>query len=245
MVRMRPLNELVDVDDPAWPDLLQRFAAASVPVRHMHADGHRGHACLARLQVTARSTLGALALHCGGLLLDDGWLRVYGGAAAESPGALPGLEAVNGCPHDDSAWWRPEAGIIVAHDVLGGAFALNGIDPAAIGRPGEPGEMVYFAPDSLAWEALDIGHTDWLRWALAGGLAEFYAGMRWPSWRTEAQALDPSQGISVVPFLWSEQAQQDLAATSRRPVPLGEVVALNREAAGQLNGVDPGFLGWG
>ncbi|GAB3460307.1 DUF2625 domain-containing protein [Streptomonospora sediminis] len=208
----------------------------------MTPDEERGRSCLGRLQVTARSTLGAFALHCGGLLLDYGWLRIYGGAGTGLPGALPGLEAVNGGPRDDSAW-RPENGIVVAHDVLGGAFALNGHDPAAVGRPGQPGEMVYFAPDSLEWEALDAGHTAWVHWALSGGLAQFYSALRWPGWRAETQALATSQGVSVFPFLWSREARDDMAATSRRAVPMTEVLTLNRDFCHQLHGRDPGFLG--
>ncbi|MGW1093628.1 DUF2625 family protein [Streptomyces sp. NPDC002596] len=30
------------------------------------------------MQVTARSHLGAVVLHCGGLLVDGGWLWVFG-----------------------------------------------------------------------------------------------------------------------------------------------------------------------
>lgn len=56
-------------------------------------------------------------------------------------------------PKFDPAW-QPDAGLVVAHDVLGGVFALNGPTPHAIGCPGEPGEVLYFAPDALAWEAL-------------------------------------------------------------------------------------------
>ncbi|MEU5324011.1 DUF2625 family protein [Streptomyces sp. NPDC021056] len=48
-----------------------------------------GQGSIHQLQVTARSYLGALVLQCGGLLVDDGWLRVFGspvgGAAPESP----------------------------------------------------------------------------------------------------------------------------------------------------------------
>ncbi|MBB5998388.1 DUF2625 family protein [Streptomonospora salina] len=69
---MRSLDELVDVEGPAWPALLERFAGSPAKVRHLAPDEERGRACLMRLQVTARSTLGAFALHCGGLLLDEG-----------------------------------------------------------------------------------------------------------------------------------------------------------------------------
>ncbi|MFG3015129.1 DUF2625 family protein [Streptomyces cinerochromogenes] len=238
---MREFDELTQVDDPAWPELQQTFTAAAVPVRVLPADPDEGRRCLLQLQVTTRSVLGALTLHCGGLVLDDGWLRVYG--AGSVAGGLPSLGRVNGFPGEFDAHWHPAAGLVVGHDVLGGVFCLNGSDPAGSGRPGAPGQLTYFAPDTLAWEALDIGHSAWIDWLVSGGTERFYAGLRWPGWRAEAAALDLSQGISVVPFLWSKEAHEDLAATSRRAVPLREVVGVAADFARQLGPADPGFLG--
>ncbi|PAX83983.1 hypothetical protein CLM85_12385 [Streptomyces albidoflavus] len=115
--------------------------------------------------------------------------------------------------------------------------------PAALGRPGATGQMTYFAPDTPAWEALDVGHPQGGAWLLSGRVATFYDGLRWPGWREEAAALDCSQGTAVYPFLWSEDARADLPATSRRPVPMREVLALSRDFARRTGAVDSGFLG--
>ncbi|POX60004.1 hypothetical protein C3492_29555 [Streptomyces sp. Ru62] len=238
---MREIDDLIQVADPAWPELEQAFAGSAVPVRVLPADLDEGRRCLLQLQVTARSALGALTLHCGGLVVDDGWLRVYG--AGSAGGELPGLGRINGFPEELDPHWHPAAGLVVGHDVLGGVFCLNGHDPAGSGRPGAPGQMTYFAPDTLEWEALDMGHSAWIGWLLAGGPERFYAGLRWPGWREEAATLELSQGISVVPFLWSKEAHQDLAATSRRAVALREVVGVSADFARRLGPADPGFLG--
>ncbi|WP_324616753.1 DUF2625 family protein [Streptomyces sp. XY332] len=42
--------------------------------------------------------------------------------------------------------WRPGAGLVVAHDVVGGAFAFHGGSPREVGRPGEPGGILHFRP---------------------------------------------------------------------------------------------------
>lgn len=139
--------------------------------------------------------------------------------------------------------WRPDAGLVVAHDVLGGVFALNGMDPGAVGRPGEVGEVVYFAPDALGWEALGAGYSAWLSWMLAGNLEGFYEGVRWPAWREEVSGLHAREGLSVYPPLWSAEGRRDLEAASRRRVPMAELLGLSRDTCVQLNGVDPGFLG--
>lgn len=192
--------------------------ASSVPVQVLPGDIDEGRRCLLQLQVSARSMLGALALNTGGLLVDNGWVRVFGGGSGSgsvADGRLPSLAQVNRFPAGFEPGWHPATGLVVGHDVVGGVFALNGGDPAAAGRPGAPGQMTYFAPDTLAWEAMEMGHSGWVAWLLSGRLATFYDGLRWPGWREEAAALAFGQGVSIYPFLWSEEAHADLAATSR------------------------------
>lgn len=239
---MRETDELTHVDDPAWPELRETLSASSVPVQVLTADVDEGRRCLLQMQVTARSVLGALALNTGGLLVDNGWVRVFGGGSATG-GGLPSLAQVNRFPADVDPVWHPATGLVVGHDVVGGVFALNGGDPAAVGRPGAPGQMTYFAPDTLQWEAMEMGHSGWIAWLLSGRSETFYDGLRWPDWREEAAALAFSQGISVYPFLWSEEAHADLAATSRRPVPMREVLGVAVDFARQMGPSDPGFLG--
>ncbi|RFU37223.1 DUF2625 family protein [Actinomadura logoneensis] len=240
---MRELDELTNVDDPAWPGLREVFAAGPASVTVLPVDRDEAHRAVLQLQVTARSALGGLVLNCGGLLIDGGWVRVFGGGSAEVAGGLPSLARVNAFPADFDPAWFPATGLVVGHDVVGGVFALNGHDPAADGRPGDPGQMTYFAPDTLAWEALDVGHSAWLSWLASGGLDKFYEGMRWPGWREEAAALTGSQGISVHPFLWTREAQEDIAKTSRRAVPMREVLGMAADFARQMGTGDPGFLG--
>ncbi|MFJ2591075.1 DUF2625 domain-containing protein [Streptomyces sp. NPDC087538] len=240
---MRGTDELINVDDPAWPELQELFAASTVPIKALPVGRGESRRCLLQMQVTARSVLGAVALNSGGLVLDDGWVRVFGGGSGEDDGSLPSLAQVNAFPANFDPAWHLAKGLVVGHDVLGGVFALNGHDPEVAGRPGVPGQMTYFAPDTLEWEAMEMGHSVWISWMLSGRLEKFYEGLRWPGWREEAASLSFSQGISVIPFLWSQEAQADLAATSRRAVPMREVLGVAADFAQQMGPVDPGFLG--
>lgn len=97
-------------------------------------------------------------------------------------------------------------------------------------------------PDTLGWTALGAGHSAWLSWILAGGLDEFYGDLRWNGWRTEVSSLTGRQGLSFFPPLWSAEAHQRLLATSRRAVPMAELLGLSRDSC-LLDGVDPEFLG--
>ncbi|GAA4895398.1 DUF2625 family protein [Streptomonospora salina] len=241
---MRALSELVDVDESAWPALEEEFTRSSVPVDVLPAERpRRGRACLLQLQLTVTSALGAVALHSGGLLMDSGWLRVFGGAGSDTRDALPGLARVNGFPTEPDPDWWPEGGLVVAHDVLGGVFAVNGPDAEDLGRPGDPGEIAYFGPDTLEWEPLELGHGAWLSWLLAGGLERFYRSLRWPGWREEVAGVELSHAIAVEPCLWSAHEYGGIAYTARRPVPMAELVGLYRRQTARLGLAAPGFLG--
>lgn len=217
---MRTIEELTATSDPAWP-ALEAELLSNPQITILPIGVRAGRDCLHRLQVTTRSRLGALALHTGGLLVDDGWLRVLGGGES----GLPSLAEANDLSGDD----QPPSALMVGYDVLGGRFEVNGADPAVLGRPGNPGDVCYFGPDTLEWESLDAGHGAWLSWIAQGGTGQFYEALRWPGWHEEARTLPLSHGITVYPFLWSREAQQDLAGTSRRPAPMAELFSLQDE----------------
>lgn len=234
---MRSIAELVDVDDPGWPVVTEALAGVDHVV--LPPDSEACRATLLQLQVTARSLLGAVTLNSGGLLLHHGWLRVYGGSGAD----LPSLAEVNGFPAVVDPAWAPQAGLILAHDVLGGVFALNGMDCTGCGRPGEPGQVVYFAPDSLEWETFDGGHSAWLIWMLDGGLEKYYADMFWPTWRAEVAGLGLREGITMWPPLFSKEGAENVEGTTRSAVSLREQLGFQADFAGQFGLADPGPLG--
>lgn len=110
---LRSVDELAVDRDSAWPGLVERIGDALVPVRVHPALPQDGRRTLYRLQVTTRSTLGALAFHCGALEVDHGWVKVLGAGAA----GLPDLATVNGLG-EPTAESQPPALLVVALDVL-------------------------------------------------------------------------------------------------------------------------------
>lgn len=242
VTRVRALAELIAADDPAWAHTAELIAESVVPVEVLPPDRAQCEACLHQLQVSTRSALGSVALNTGGMLVDHGWLRVYGGCG--TAGGMPGLAEINEFPAEPDPSGVPPQGLVIGHDILGGVFALNLATSPACGRPGEPGEVVYFAPDSLRWEPMEGGYGSWLSWMFSGTFGRFYQSLRWPGWEAETAALHPRQGLSVIPFLWSSEARHDLAATSRRPAAMRELLSLHHEFLRQVTGdPDPGFLG--
>jgi len=208
---MRPIEELLDVDDPAWPTLATWLEAADNAVA-LPVAGPSGHECLYCLQVTARSYLGAMALHTAGIVVDHGWLRLLGGSGSDLIDLVTAnLEELDGT--------EPSGFMVVALDVFGGRFALN-----AGGLPGQSGEVNYWSPDSLTWIPLEVGYSDFIQWALTGGTTEFYADLRWDGWVAEVHAVGLDDGLAVDPPL-STAESHPIESTSRTPVPWHQLSA--------------------
>lgn len=220
---MRTLSDLTTTDDPAW-SLVQQWLADAPQAVALPVERARAEAELVDLQVTLRSPMGAVAYHTGGLLIDHGWLRVLGGGSDALTRSISSWNAGR-VPKD--AGGRPTY-VLIADDVLGGLFALNGG-----GLPGRPGLVLYLAPDTLQWEDLSVGYTDFLRWALSPGIDKFYGAHRWPNWQAEVSQVRGDQTLAVYPFLWAEGPSIELR--SRRAVPVEESYRLTLEFCQQMD----------
>lgn len=223
--RVRSLQELRDVDDPAWPALEATLAkhpgTSALPVEVAEAEAQ-----LVALQITAASTLGAIALHTGGITLDHGWLRMLGGGA---PG-LPGIAVANGL-HTDAPREAPSV-LHIGVDVLGGRFALNGG-----GLFGGPGEVNYWGPDTLEWTPLGGGYSQFIGWALSPALADFYAELRWPGWQDDVVELALDEALSFFPPLCSAESRP-VESAARKAVPRSELDGWLDDLSRQLSDPD-------
>jgi hypothetical protein len=218
---MADLPSLLDTRDPAWPLLLEAFAAVPGRVEVLPPEPSRADAVLLALQVSTRSFLGAIAHESGGLLVDGGWLRLLGGGGARLGRDLAGWNGIDTQPVRP----RLPGALLVGDDVLGGFFAVNG---GALEGP--QGNVFYLAPDTLEWEDLERGYADFIGWACKGDVAGFYEGMRWPGWEAEVAALPTDRGFHLSPPLWSRESRQ--GPVSRRAVPLEELWELHGVARG-------------
>jgi hypothetical protein len=184
-------------------------------VEMLPGDPQSGASTLLALQVSTRTPLGALAYHTGGLLVDHGWLRILGNG---HPRLLWGLTEWNGLAVEGVM--VPDK-LLIAHDVLGGFFAIE-----------NNRKVSYFSPDTLKWENTQLGHGDWLTWALSEDLADFYEDLRWPNWKREVKKLDGQTGLSIQPYLF--KPGPPLKQRERKPVPIRELWGLYQELAQQL-----------
>ena len=227
----RSLHELINTADPAWPIVQSWIAEARNEVEILPTDRKSAEETLLHLQVTTRSPMGALAFEKGGLLIDHGWLRFLGAGSERMP---DNLRTWNSRGSLLSAADLLRDALIVAHDILGGFFALNG---GAF--PGKPGHAFYFAPDTLKWEDTEKSYSELLDWALNGDLNLFYQKQRWPNWEHDVLSLDRDRGISIYPFLFTNK-DLPIVERSRRPVPIVELWKLHVDLARQLSSLPPG-----
>lgn len=225
---VRPISQLIEHLEPAWPAVKEAIDTAPTFVTVLPVDRAQAERVLVRLQVTTRSVLGALAYETGGILVDGGWLRILGGGAA----GLPDLATANAIVDMPPPLAIPGA-LIVAHDVVGGRFAVN--DDAFAGRPGE---VHYFAPDSLRWEPLGVGHSDFVLWSMSGALERFYEPFRWSGWQAEMTSTRLDQGVQLWPPPWTAEGK-DVDDVSRRVVPWHELPSQYDDAARQRGEPDP------
>ena len=220
---MRTLDELVVTQEPAWPMLRSWIEAASNTVTVLPVERNKADASLLQLQVTTRSPMGAIVYETGGLIIDDNWLRILGSGCPRLPRSLPDW---NEARIPSTPGVSPPF-LLFGDDILGGFFAIDGG-----GLSGALGKVHYFAPDSLKWENLDTSYSEFIVFALSGGLEHFYQDSRWPNWRDEIRDVPGDCALSVYPFLWCEGPP--IADRSRRAVPIAELWDLQQDLRRQL-----------
>lgn len=170
---------------------------------------------LLALQVTTRSTLGAIAYETGGVSIADGVLRLLGSGDDRSLLRLNRqIGGMNGTMDDF---------VLVADEPFGGLFAING------GRFGAEGiGNVFFLPaDDLTWLDTEVGYSDFVSWCLTG---DHRMLLDYPA--SEAFSLPPaafSKSWSIYPYPWTVEGKGSVDA---RLVPADELVGLRIELAG-------------
>jgi hypothetical protein len=199
-------------------------------VQALPLEPHRGEAIARVLGVPERSSLWAMATNVGALMIDDGWVRVLGGGVARRHADLAEWNGLSDAP----PFQKSVGFFVVGFDVMGGVFALDG---GALGDG--RGQVFYFAPDSLAWEPMDMGYTPWLEWLLLDRerVDGWFESQRWPGWREEVRPLSLDTALSAYPFAWTKEGK-DPSQVSRRPVSAREVVDLAFHFARQMDDPD-------
>lgn len=190
---MKTIDELINTDEPGIDRIRELISASNLNIEILSPSEDRVKV-LESLQVTTRSTLGAIAYETGGIII-DGWIRFIGS----------GNEKLN---RNIANWNRENSGfLLVADDVVGGFFAING---GALGD--DTGSMYYWSPDSVEWEPLEIGFTDFFDWALTEEINDFYLNFGKEKLSREYNEIDADKCLSFYPFLWSQEGSVETSS---------------------------------
>ena len=114
MSKRKELAELIDTNDPGIDVLKQLVGEAEVPCELLPPGPERENALL-YLQVTTRSALGAFAYDTGGLLIDDGWLRLLGSGHPKLTRSI----------HEWNSTRTDGAFYLIGDDAAGGFYAIK------------------------------------------------------------------------------------------------------------------------
>lgn len=215
--KMQSLEELINKTDPAWPLVRSWIDSAKNKAEVLPADTAKAREALFHTQISTYATLGAVIYQTGGILIDKGWLRILGSGSERLPRSVPEWNKGKGLP----GYGEKPSYLLVADDAVGGFFAIN------YGAFGEDLKNLYYlAPNSLKWEPLGLGYTEFIRFCLDSDLSEFYKGLRWATWDKFIANLDGSKSYSFRPYLWTEGGM-DIEKCSRKLVSTEELFKFN------------------
>lgn len=220
---MRPVEDLINTKEPGWPPVQEWVAAAKNKVEVLPCDTARAKAALYKTQISTRSPMGAIVYSTGGILVDDGWIRILGSGSGKLPRSLP--EWNEGKSHGEGG---KTLFYLIADDVIGGFFAING---GGLGK--DNGKVYYLAPDTLEWEAMGWTYSEFLLYCFSADLDKFYSGYRWKGWRKELDSISGDQTYNFFPPLFTKEGK-DLTKSSRKPVPVAEQYSYTLDMRRQL-----------
>ncbi|MGN6178796.1 MAG: DUF2625 family protein [Mucilaginibacter sp.] len=212
---MRPIEELTK-DVSGWEVVENAMRIARNKFKILPKNSERATEALYQTQVTTHSAMGAVIYLTGGILIEDGWIRILGSGSAELNRSLPGW---NKDKTYSKAGEKPGY-LLIGDDVVGGFFAING---GSLGN--EMGMVYYLAPDDLKWESLHISYTDFINFCFCGDMKLFYGDLGWPECRNDVNKVSGTDSFFFYPYRWTKEGKY-ISKDKRTIVPVEEIYTL-------------------
>ncbi|MBC6111918.1 DUF2625 domain-containing protein [Pedobacter fastidiosus] len=215
--KMESIDELINKTDPAWPIVKKWVDSAKNKVEVLELDSAKAKDALYNAQVSTYSTLGAVIYNTGGIMVDNGWIRILGsGSARLNRNVAEWNKGKTITEYGDKPGY-----LLVADDAVGGFFAIN---YGALGK--DLKNVYYLAPNSLNWESLGAGYGEFILFCFDSDLSTFYKGLRWGSWNQFIANLDGNKSYSFRPYLWAKEGT-DIEKCTRKLVTVEELFKFN------------------
>lgn len=222
--KMRPIEELINENDSGWSFVTEWIKSAKNKIEILSVDKQKAKDALYKTQVTTRSPMRSIVFETGGILVDNGWIRILGSGSEKLKRSLPEWNLGKGF----NEFGQPSSFLLVADDAIGGFFLLNGG-----GLSKDLGKIYYLAPDNLEFEPLNLSYSEFLNFCFNNNLNEFYKGYRWKTWKDDVAKLDCDRVFNFVPYLWTKEGK-NIEKASKKDVPIEEQYSLNMTFRKQL-----------
>lgn len=198
-----------------WDEILHIFDSSTSKIELVAGKETLGNQIVNELKLNKATTLATIICNVSGITVDN-TIRILG-QGNQNLNSICKINAIKG-----GVPTKIRDMLIVGTDVFGGIYAMNITEVN-----GTVGNIFYFAPDTLEWEAMDMKYSQFLYWTVHGNTDEFYNSMRWNGWEKIAQATGFNEGILIYPFLWSKEINIETA--SKNIVPFEELIGINIE----------------
>jgi hypothetical protein len=197
---MRPLSELLENQKKGWDVITQWKFNAKNKVEILPKEDARADSALYRSQFFASSPIGAIVYGCGGILIEDGWIRILGSGCKQFDRSLPDWnKGKSSIKFNDQSTY-----LLIGDDIIGGIYAMK----TASADNAEVGRIYYFGPNSLRWEATGLSYAGFINFCFSGDLENFYSDFRWSGWNEEIKKLNGNEVISCYPLLWTKEGKE-------------------------------------
>ncbi len=162
---------------------------------------------LNNLNINENSVLGQVIINTGGIFIEN-YIRLFGSGDEENSYNIYKYNLELKKYFDDNI-------IIIGNDIFGGLFSLNK----------EKNNILYFAPDTLEWEDLDITYKEFIKFVTSERIDEFYKSYKWSTFQEDIKKVKFNEGILIYPFLWSNECNIEKA--KKDIVPFSELLQIN------------------
>ncbi|WPO78765.1 DUF2625 domain-containing protein [Flavobacterium sp. KACC 22761] len=222
--KMLSINELIDKNDSGWKSVKEMAGTAKNKIEILPVDSQKANDALYHTQINTKTTMGAVIYKTGGILVDNGWIRILGSGSAKLNRSLPDWNKGK----TFKEFGEVPGYLLIADDALGGFYILNG---GALGT--DVGKVYYFSPDNLEYEPLGINYPQFLDFCFNNDLENYYEGSRWDKWKDEVAGLKGDQVFNFYPFLWTQEGS-DINKVTRKIIPIEEQYSLNIDLRKQM-----------
>ncbi|QNA46676.1 DUF2625 domain-containing protein [Lacibacter sediminis] len=221
---MKNVDELINKTEPGWTLVSEWISSAKNKVEILTCDSAKAKDALYKTQITTRSPMGAIIYSTGGLLIDNGWIRILGSGNSKLDRTLPDWN--KGKTFNE--YGEAPSFLLIADDAVGGFFAING---GELGK--DLGKVYYLSPDNLNWKPLELTYTEFLLFCFNHDLNKYYEGLRWKNWQEDVSTLDGNKVYNFYPFLWTKEGK-NIDKNSRKQIPVEEQYSFNIDMIKQL-----------